>query len=604
MKKLKYLLGIGLLSSGLISCDLDSESLTEKNSETFPKNATDVSEGLTAVYANLPFATNPQHRGWMLYTMLAGDEMLGGGGPNDQYFQAYDYIQGFGVDESQAYFVNRYSGVARANVLINNINSGTATLSEDEKAQYLGEAKFLRAYYYYELASMYGAKIPLVLTSDGSDDHVSNCKEMWGQILQDLYDAATTMPKTQKTDGHVDRYTAQAMLGRAFLFYTGMYGTSQSDDISNLTSTSYDPAQSVTLAGGKSLTIADVAKLIDECVDESGYYLVKDYRNLWAYTNKYTKDDYKWLQDQTPKDGQWKWAEDDGAANPESMFAIKFNQMETSELYGFHNGMALYFGIRGGQDMTKTFPFGQGWGAGPVSGPLYTEWNTEEPGDIRRDATICDVYKEMSDGKGGTLYKFGQWGFRQETPYYSKKFAPIGAYNGETVINNFDQLMYGNSGPNSANFMQLGNIHDMVLIRFAEVLLMQSELNESVDGINEVRERAGLGTIGAYSLEALQMERKHELACEGVRFNDIRRWHIAASALDKQLDQDVHSDDNGPASNDLSTVVKNSAHGVKYSTRYNQTAGFYKIPETQVTLSKINLKQNAGWETDDQYGSF
>ena len=52
--------------------------------------------------------------------------------------------------------------------------------------------------------------------------------------------------------------------------------------------------------------------------------------------------------------------------------------------------------------------------------------------------------------------------------------------------------------------MQLNNIHDLVLIRFADVLLMQSELKKDVAGINEVRKRAGLNPIGAYSEEALR----------------------------------------------------------------------------------------------------
>lgn len=60
--------------------------------------------------------------------------------------------------------------------------------------------------------------------------------------------------------------------------------------------------------------------------------------------------------------------------------------------------------------------------------------------------------------------------------------------------------------------MQTGNIHDLVLIRFADVLLMQSELKEDVSGINRVRARAGLAPIGAYSLTALQNERRWELA--------------------------------------------------------------------------------------------
>ena len=88
--------------------------------------------------------------------------------------------------------------------------------------------------------------------------------------------------------------------------------------------------------------------------------------------------------------------------------------------------------------------------------------------------------------------------------------------------------------------MQLNNIHDLVLIRFADVLLMQSELKKDVAGINEVRKRAGLNPIAAYSEEALRNERRWELACEGTRWNDLRRWHIAAAALADVCDPRHH----------------------------------------------------------------
>ncbi len=85
----------------------------------------------------------------------------------------------------------------------------------------------------------------------------------------------------------------------------------------------------------------------------------------------------------------------------------------------------------------------------------------------------------------------------------------------------------------------MDNIHDLVLIRFADVLLMQSELKGDATGMNKVRERAGLPAIG-YSLQALQNERRWELALEGTRWNDIRRWHIAAAALQKQIGTPIY----------------------------------------------------------------
>ena len=92
--------------------------------------------------------------------------------------------------------------------------------------------------------------------------------------------------------------------------------------------------------------------------------------------------------------------------------------------------------------------------------------------------------------------------------------------------------------------------------------------------------------IGSYSLEALQNERRWELAFEGVRWNDIRRWHIAAAALEKQTNQPVYY---------LGSSAKNTPHAGGYAARYNATAGFFKIPETEVSLSNGGLVQNEGW---------
>jgi len=126
----------------------------------------------------------------------------------------------------------------------------------------------------------------------------------------------------------------------------------------------------------------------------------------------------------------------------------------------------------------------------------------------------------------------------------------------------------------------------LVLIRFADVLLMQSELKEDVAGINRVRARANLAPITAYSLAALQNERRWELAFEGTRWNDIRRWHIAVAALEKQTNVSIYTS---------GTATKNTAHNGGYAARYNATAGFQKIPENQVTLNEGMVQQNAGW---------
>jgi len=586
MKKIFYI-ATALCTMGLASCDIDDvENVSEMSQSQFPATDADAEAVLGGVYQNLNTThANPQ-MSFQYYACLASDDQLGGGGTNDKLMQAEDLLCNYNADMTNQFYTDRYSGIARANTLIQVFGEMTEDTPESKKKA-MGEAKFLRAFYYYELASMYG-NVPLVTNADEADNKQGDVKVLWGQILQDLRDACKLMPSGENSlsssrTGHVDKYTAEAMLGRAWLFYTGFYcnGTSTED----LVSTNYSPLTSVELPDGTTLTKQDVIGYIDDCVDNSGYSLVPDFRNLWAYTNKKVVEDY----DYTAGKGL-KWVEDDNGINPESMFAIKFNkQASWNTTIGYANGIALHFGVRGGQDYANTFPFGQGWGAGPVAPNLVKDWKTTEPTDMRLEATVQDWSTNPRFVYGGTA------DYVQETGYYGKKWSPICAKNDGTFSDGdgkqpayvacFETLMYpGNWDISGENNFQLSNIHDLVLIRFADVLLMQSELKEDVTGINKVRARAGLDPIAGYSLRALQNERRWEFACEGLRWNDIRRWHIAAQALALQEGQPTYYCGNPDT---------NTAHNGGYAARYNATAGFAKMPDTQIALGVV--QQNDGW---------
>lgn len=535
---------------------------------------------LAGVYENLNAVNANPQESFLYYACLASDDQLGGGGTNDKMMQAEDLLCNYNADMTNDFYTQRYEGINRANTLIQALPN--TALDDKLKAQYLGEAKVLRAFYYYELSSMYG-NVPLRTEPGGEAIKQGKIEDVWKQILQDLYEAATTMPAERRTDGHVDKYTAEGMLARAWLFYTGFFcnGTTIADEVSS----TYKPLTEVQLPNGTKLTKQMVIDLVDDCINNSGYSLVSDFRNLWAYTNKETVNDY----DNTKGQGL-KWVEDDNGVNPESMFAIKFNKLASwSTTIGYSNGYALHFGVRGGQDYANTFPFGQGWGAGPVAPNLVKDWASAEPQDKRLEATVQDWSKVST-------YKYGGWSdYVQETGYYDKKWSPISAKKSDgTYICCFEDLMYGDQGGLSGGYgnnMQLDNIHDLVLLRFADVLLMQSELKEDVAGINKVRARAGLSPIGSYSLKALQNERRWELACEGIRWNDIRRWHIAADVLERQTNEDVFYCGN---------PGKNKPQNGGYAARYKATAGFQKMPESQIAIGTV--VQNEGWTgADSEY---
>ncbi len=568
MKKLIYssIIAVTVLLTGCNNF-LDTESLTKKNTSNYPQTVADAQQVLAGIYNNLDLPNANASSSFLMVATLASDDQLGGGGENDKQWQAEDMMLNTGTDMMGQFWSDRYVGINRANVAIETLGNCKGYASTDQQNQMLGEAYFLRAFYFYELASLF-ENIPLPIVSSTKDFPQAAPAKTWGQIISDLKMAISLMPAKKFGSswvdaGHVDKWAAEALMGRAFLFYTGFYN-----------------ATDVTLPDNSKVTKADVIGWIDDCVNNSGYSLVGDFRNLWAYTNRCTLKNYTY----PGGNAGLKWVEDDNGVNSESMFAIKFNKFANwGTSIEFSNGYALCAGLRGAQDYNKTFPFGQGWGAGPVAPNLWKDWVTAEPNDGRRVASVAYIPTELPN------YAKGQWDFVQETDYYAKKWSPVVSKKADgTCYDTFEQDMYSYT---TVNF-QLSNIHDLVLIRFADVLLMQSELKQDVAGINKVRIRAGLPTIGTYSDAALRNERRWELVGEGTRWNDIRRWHIAETALAAQAGQPTYY--KGIA--DVNTTASN---GGGYAVRYKATNGFFPIPESQIALSNGVLKQNAGWGTKE-----
>ncbi len=586
MKKILNIAAVAALALSFASCEsfLDTTNYWSKDSSNFPVNATDAQQMLAGIYNNLNVSIgNNVHTNHFLWSMAASDDALGGGGANDQTMQAEDLLLNFGTDMYNNFYEDRYKGIARANAAIEAMpNCGVAELN-----QYMGEAFFLRAWYYYELASMFG-NIPCPVTSqaDPTQPQISG-EALWGQIIEDCKIAADIMPARQsRGDGHVDKYAAEALLGRAFLFASGFYG------LNDITLPAYEnEAIGVSIAEGTKITKSEVGAYITDCVNNSGYSLVSDYHNLWAYTNRCSIEDEK-----NPWRGHgYKWVEDDGARNPEAMFMIKFNtQPSWGTTIGYSNQTALFLGVRGQSlDNGECMPFGTGWGMCPVNPSLVSDWKALEPNDARLDASIIDV-KNFS----GT-YKFGGDSNIQESGYYQTKTMPVIAWgeteDGGKYFKSFSNVMYDLtwSSGNEDNF-QLNSVNDMVLIRFAEVLLMDAEINGNQASFDKVRARAGLPSK-PLNEENLRNERRWEFAFEGIRFNDLRRFgeSYAVAALNKQEGVAVYN-------NGVLGTNNASKYNGGYGERYKATKGFAPLPSKQISLSagageEYKFSQNEGW---------
>lgn len=566
MKKLIYTL-VEASSLLLMSCEdfLDTTNYTKKDTSNFPETLDDAEMLLTGIYSNLNYANAAPASSYFYIAHLASDDVLGGGGENDKDSQAKDMLMNYGEDMLTYFWEARYKGIFRANMAIETLDNCEGWESDDQKNQFKGEAYFLRAFYYFEMASLFG-QVPLVVTTSPVNLPKASPEEEYAQMASDLKNAIELMydkPYTSVESGHATKWAAEALMARVFLFYTGYYGESELPLL----------GEDGTISG--TVTKSEVVAWLEDCIKNSGHELVSDFRNLWSYTNSYTVEDYDYTKGQ-----DLEWVENSGNVNPEVLFSIKYSNLASwSTTIGYSNQYCLYFGLRGGQTLSNTFPYGQGWGMGPVNPQLWKDWKAAEPNDMRREASIIDIPEELPD------YTYGGWtDFIQETDYWQKKNVPVTAYDetNSKYVDSYSVLMYG-----TTDNMQLDNTQDLVLIRLADVYLMHSELTETNTYMNKVRERAGLDDV-SYSLTALQNERRWELAFEGLRWNDIRRWGIAGEMLDEQIGQPIYT---------KGVADVNEAYGGGYSARYNETGGFFPIPDSEISLSEGVLVQNAGWNT-------
>ncbi len=586
MKKiLTYLV---LSSMVLTGCEkfLDTMSYTESNTSNYPASEQDAKQLVTGIYAALNQASYEPSAHSFIANLTMSDECFGGGGQDDYEIQAYDHFLYYEPNAQLDFWTPYYAGITRANMAIANLDK---VKDEELRNQLLGEAWFLRSYFLFDLTQQFGeiplvAKVPTSVAEAAVYPAPGTIPEIYGNIAAGLKKAIEIMPSKKWNEcisglRHVTKWDAEALLARVYLFYTGFYSDKNGENITTLPLVDTENFQIIDENVGKEYVVS----CLEDCIANSGHALATDFRLLWPYMNKATKPQYNYA-----KDIPGEWLTDDN--NPEQMFGISYSNLAESSRN--RNKFAQYLGVRKRSNYdVNAFPFSRGYGMATVNPYVWQQWEIEEPGDIRKQASIYSVDEEMADP---SKYTWGNDNQMEESGYWQKKYQAYGFMQGSSFFYEFSSIPdYGGDGTD------LGRGHSMQtvqVIRFADVLLMHSELTDGKviaslgkSGMNAVRARVGLADK-AYSVEALRMERKHELAFEGIRYNDMRRYGkaYAIAALKTQLNQPIKNGNGSPW-----VVMKDQ--GVGYEARYNATWGFRPFPASEVSLSGGVLKQNEGW---------
>ena len=627
----KYILSsLAVLSAATLftSCNdmLDTDPrVTEMTSATFPGKPADVEALNAATYSIMNTLGGGDQSGILnnpfYWWSLMSDDCYGSGGLQDNVAKSLHHFTTASANQYEADFILLYGGISRANNQIETIDNVAWTdAQKTQRNQLLGEAYFMRGLYYMWLSQLYG-DVPLITSTvitEEMQEQASAEENIYPQIISDFVSAKNLMkPERANGSGHADKFAAEAFIARAYMFWAGFY-----KKVGELATGSVPAIELVEQEGcnGGSLSKEDVVAGLKDIVSNGGYKLCEDFRSLWQYSNSLLWDEAHDNADGTGNaEGTHAYAfiadmkrencfdqPGMGNGNTEEIFQIQFMNASQWAIGGTYNNPRMYsnylscfWGLRNGATndngrRDKTYPFNQGWGQGTPSCNIWDDWSDAERSggytDIRKLASLIDLDNELE------AYTYEK-DDNEESGFAVKKYADVNLDACAKDNNSWWSMCEGYTGSSLANEQQGDHFEDYYLMRYADVLLMLTELTGDAQYMNKVQARAGVPQTG-YSLKAVQDERRWEFALEGLRFNDMRRWSginsgensYAAKALQAQKGKQI-----------VCYGQKGSKRSLEHMTcswakRYADTNGFLPKPQSQITLMNGKLKQNPGWD--------
>ncbi len=618
----KYILSALVVSTATVftACNdmLDTDPrVTELTAATFPGKPADVEALNAATYSIMNtlgggdqsnILNNPFY-----WWSLMSDDCYGSGGLQDNVAKSLHHFTTAGANQYEADFILLYGGISRANNQIETIDNVAWTDAQKaQRDQLLGEAYFMRGLYNMWLSQLYG-DVPLITSTtitEEMQEEVSAEEVIYPQILSDFVSAKNLMkPERANGSGHADKFCAEAFIARAYMFWAGFY--KKVGELASGSAPAINLVEQEGCAGG-TLSQADVVAGLKDIVANGGYELLPDFRSLWQYSNSLLWDEahdgvghaYEFIADMDRNNcfdmpGM-------GNGNKEELFQIQFMNASSWSIGGTYNNPRMYsnylscfWGLRNGATndngkRDKTYPFNQGWGQGTPSCNIWDDWTDAERSgdytDLRKKASLIDLDNELES------YTYEK-DDNEESGYAVKKYADVNLDACAADNDSWWSKAEGYSSSSLDNKQQGDHFEDYYLMRYADVLLMLTELTGDASYMNQVQRRAGVPET-PYSLKAVQNERRWEFALEGLRFNDMRRWSgkdsgessYAAKALEAQKGKMIVCYGQKGAKIPMAHMT------CSWAKRYADTNGFLPKPLSQIVLMNGKLKQNPGWD--------
>ena len=591
MKKYSiFALALAMGAMTLTSCEdafgnfLDKQPSNELTKAEVLGSFTLLEQNHNDTYNFLLHGANRINNSWLDAATDLAESSIGTSGTRTS-FNIGNYYGSGGAAELTSVWESRYRGIRKCNITINTLEAENADklrpadlsveLFQTRKANFIAEARFLRAYFYWELFLLY-VPVPMVTTElDPNGDLMTgyterpDLKTFMDFLFKEVKECEAGLKTYAETSdetyaGEVNQPTARALYVRMMLY---------------MASPRYSAQSGVTWQQA-----ADAAK--DFLADYGDNYRLETRTNggVAAYNNAWLLNSY-------------------ADKNPEVIF--------------FRNDVAI-----GWSGISTDTPVGEGGQGGLCPSQNLVDMYDMEDGSApftQYDATGAPVYvngKPTVNAESGytdqnmwkdrdprlaasVLYQGSEWNGRAINVIYGQSDNPIGNQNvtptGYYVRKYIPETILSNNHSGTAKRLWRIFTYSEILLSYAEALNEADYAGNKAlvcNLLDQIRHRGGI--IGNVANRAdlnsqtamrnfIHKERTIELAFEEHRWWDVRRWNVAGDALGRDIyGIDVAAD---------GTITRKVAQQRKWQDKFD----LYPIPEAEVWKIGQDF-QNEGWK--------
>lgn len=577
MKSIKttIILLAALLSLG--SCDFLDKEPTSATSDTYLKTETEATSFLKGIYAII---TQQSYYGGNYFYLVGGDDLEHYGGSGRAPLNGGLICNNATSSDSYvtSFWYTLYAGVNRANILLSQIED-IKDMKPANLKRYTAEARFLRAFYYFNLVECWG-DVPFytepVLDVKNLQRAVTPRAEIYDFICKEMEESAEDLPTASALGyepGRVSKSAAWGILARVYMFRAGEFHRMKVAENKAETKKYFTEAgkfAKMVMTQGHGLAPNYWDYFIDQCADR---YNTTANESIWeaefAGDGKGTLSTEGRVGNIIGIQAPDLSSKTDyvGSKDPGFGYAFFWSTPKLYELYTSNND------IKRMNWSIAPFRYTQSEKGGPVDGREF------EKGKI---AEVKKQYWDQSFQYGETDSK-SKIGDREKTSATSMYDRNCGKWRREYEADK------KNKNLTAINFP---------ILRYSDVLLMIAECEnethsqpttDAYNCINEVRKRAGISKLPQNLdtedfRQAVKDERAMELCFEMTRRFDLIRW--------------------GEYVQNMNALVSRAQTGYNWNlgpdnvfTYFNITEAYnyFPIPALEMSVNKLITKNNPGW---------